>query len=224
MTKLLTIFLSLTILSAFGQKVDTILIKHKKEKYNLTKTCYNFLEWDEVILKDKSIENKINSAIRKQVSSYKLGKDDIELFCKKEMDYTFKFEILYLKNNIISIRLSNSIFIKDTPHPWTEFQTMNFNSVTGIELNFSSLFDSTKLLSLDSLIINKATLERQFSGIDSLDLKQSLDSKKFNINNNGIQIIYIYQNYPIDVLLTYEELRPFIIRQGPLNKIYVTKK
>lgn len=224
MTRFLTVLILWMILCAYGEKADTIRIKHKQEKYYLTKTCYYILEWDEVILKSNSSANKINSEIRKRVSSFKLSDDDIKLFCQKEMDYTIKFEMLYLKNNIISIGLSRSVYIKDTPHPWTEFETMNFDSETGMEINFRTLFDNTKISSIDSLILKKATQEREFSGMDLMDLKQSIDSKKFNFANNGINIIFIYQNYPLDVLLTYEELRPFVLKEGPLKKIYKNTK
>jgi len=224
MKLLLTTLISLTIFSVHGKPLVTIHIKHKNEKYYLTKTCYDFLEWDAIILKNKAIENKINSAIRKRVNSYQLRGENAHLFCKKEMEYTFKFEIIYLNNSIASLALSKSVYLKDTPHPWTEFQTMNFSLETGNELTFSSLFDSSKISSIDSMILYKATKERLFDAMDSLELKQSILSDKFNINDEGIKIIYTYQNYPTDVLLTYKDLQPFILWQGPLKTMGQTTK
>ncbi|MBS1775563.1 MAG: hypothetical protein JSS64_04705 [Bacteroidetes bacterium] len=224
MKRLLSVLISVTTITAYGQSADAIHFRHQKVKYYLTKSCYDFLEWDAIILKNKKTENKINSAIRKRVNTYQLRGENARLFCQKKMDYDFKFEVVYLKNGIVSISLSKAIYVKDAPHPWTEFQTMNFSSETGKELSFSSLFESSKMASLDSLILHKVTQERQFDAMDSLDLRQGIISKKFNIRDEGMRVIYMYQNYPADVLLTYEELQPFILRQGLLKKMGQIKK
>jgi len=129
---------------------------------------------------------------------------------------TTEFKVVYQKNNLISYYLSSDTYYKGVLHDLHQFSTLNFDSKTGNQISFNHLIDTTHLSSADSLIIRRATMERSFNGVDSSELKMQLQEKKFILKENGIEFLYWYANYPMDILLTYTELKPF----GLLKKFF----
>lgn len=212
----------LIFVTVFGQAEKNIAIVHKQEKYYLTKTCYDIISWDEVVLKDRLISNKINPVIRKAVNSYKLTKSDAPLLCDKSRKFSriTKFEVVFAKYDLLSYSLYSDTYYTGILHDFHEFSTLNFNLVTGKQITFNDLIDSTQLSNVDSLIIRKLTLERSYNGVDSSELKTQLENKQFNLEDTGIEILYWYGYYPMGMLLTHEELKPFVNKKGPLKKFY----
>ena len=220
----ITLLIWLTLFSkiVYGQMESNIAIVHKQQKYYLTKTCYDIIKWDEVIIKNQKVCDKINSIIRNNVNSYKLPKSYASLVCYKTNDFSqmATFKVVYTKHNLLSYFLHSDIYYKGILHDLHQFNTLNFNLKTGEQVSFNDLFDSTKLSNVDSLIMRKITSERRFDGADSIDLKHNLEDKKFNIKDDGIEILYWYGSYPIDLFLTFNELKPFVNRKALLKTFY----
>lgn len=230
MIRLLLALIVLTTFTASAQTVDTIGIKHKKEKYYLTKTCYDFLYWDEAILRDKSMESKINSVIRGAVNRFKLknNSDDAESRCHQQMDYESTFKIVYAKHNLISYVLTAHTYFKGAVHGYREFRTINFNTNTGEQINFHDFIDSSKINPVNTIIRQK--FRNQYGVEDDTyfdawkaSMEEQLNSLYFELCDNGIIIQFIGTNYAssvLDVFLTYEELDPYVNKQGLLKAFY----
>jgi hypothetical protein len=216
-----SLLLALICTSASGQAGKDVGIIHKHEKYYLTKSCYDVIKWDEVVLKNKAVTDRINAVIRKSVRSYKLTKGDASLRCDKSMNFsrTTEFKVVYQKNNLISYYLSSDTYYKGVLHDFHRVNTLNFDSRTGRQIGFNDLIDTANLASVDSLIIKKISLERTLDGLDSSELISQLQDKSFNIRDNGIRILYWDRSYPMDILITYKELKPF----GLLRKFDASK-
>ena len=212
--------------NVFGQAKDTIPITHKHEKYYLTKTCFATLKWDEVVIKNKTVANKINSAIRTAVYSYKLSSDDTGSWCNQTMEYEPEFNAVYAKHNLVSYSLTAYTHFNDAPHGDRQFSTLNFNATTGERITFHDLIDSNKISAVDTLIIQKLTDRLKGIDTDMDSWKKQLPYLEFNIGNNGIEILFrgeVYADSIIEVMLTKEDLKPFIDKDGILKNYYANK-
>src|ERR1041384_3427862 len=115
MKRLLTALYVLTAIFCYGQPPNAIGIKKAQEKYYLTTSCYDFLNWDEVVLKNKTAEKAINRSIRTAVKRYRLSKDDAGVRCSGEMEYEPEFKIVYAKRGVISYELTAYTYYKGAP-------------------------------------------------------------------------------------------------------------
>ena len=178
----------------------------------MTKTCFDIITWEEIVLKNRKISDKINFAIRNSVKSYKLSKSDSDLVCGKETDYSrrTKFKVLYAKNNIVSYYLESDTYYKGILHDLHQLNTLNFDATTGESISFYNLINPTKISNIDSMILRKINFEKGSNRVDSSEL----ENKEFTVQDNGITIFYWYENYPMKVTLTYKELKPFIAKSG----------
>lgn len=198
---------------------------HQQERYYLSKTCYDIITWDEVTVKNKVTSNRINSTILRAVKFYKIGKEDSFLLCDRKMGYAHhtNFKVVYAKKNLISYYLSTGTYYKGILHEFHQFRTLNFNAITGEQLHFIDIIDTTQISNLNAFIINKVARERinnSYEAVDSLALKVQVGNQEFNITNKGIELFYWYNDYPIDVLLSNEEVKPFINRHSFFNRYF----
>lgn len=111
------------------------------------------MEWDEVVLKNKATEKRINSSIRTAVKRYKLSKEDAAPRCNGEMDYEPEFKIVYASHGVISYELTTYTYFKGGAHGGRLFENLNFNTATGKQISFRELIDSNSIAAVDSLII-----------------------------------------------------------------------
>jgi len=201
-----------------AQKPHSIGIAHKRKKYYLTKTCYDIIEWEEVALTNQKIQNKVNSVIRKAVRLYK---EDASLLCDKELNYSAvrTFKVVYAQKGLVSYHLESDIYYKGILHDFHSFNTLNFNAETGEQIILDSVIDHAQLSNLYNLVIAKIAGETELDGLDSLDVKGQLEHQNFLITNGGIKILYLFQSYPMDVTLTFEELKSYANKNGLLQRL-----
>ncbi len=219
----ITLLLLLFAAKAFPQSADTIAIRQKSVKYYLTKTCYDFVKWEEVMLKNKVVTAKINDVIGLTATGYQLPEGDSELVyarCHKQLEYDADGKVVYAKNNLISCSFSSYTYYKGAAHGQTEFSTLNFNALTGEELSFRDFIDSSKTTALNALLLNK--LKERLKGFErDFDYwQEQFPTPQFTISDKGLLLQLkgnIYALSIIDVLLTKEELKPFIANNGLLR-------
>ena len=201
-----------------AQKRHSIGIAHKHEKYYLTKTCYDILEWEEVALTNKKIQNKVNSIIRKAVRSYK---EDYSLRCDKELNYSVlrTFKVVYANNGIISYHLESNIYYKGILHDFHSFNSLNFNAETGQQITLDSLIEPAQLSNLYNLVIANIALENKIDGLDSNDVEAQFEHQNFLVTNEGIKMLYLIRSYPMEVTLTFQELRSYVNKNSRLGRL-----
>ena len=111
----LIILLLLIFETAAGQPKDAISIQPNEEKYNRSGTCYDQLHWDEVLLRDKAVSNKINKTIRSAVKAYKLSPDDAPYRCDGTMEHETDCRVMYAKHGLLSYYLTAFTYYKGAP-------------------------------------------------------------------------------------------------------------
>jgi hypothetical protein len=222
----LIILLLLAFGTACGQAKRGISIRHKKEKYYLTKTCHDFLAWEEVRIRDKAINEAINGAIREAVRAYKLPPDAAASRCGETMEYSTEFKVSYAKHGLISYYLSAFTYFKGSPHGYREFSTLNFDAATGKQIRFHDFIDSGSVAAVDTLIMRRLEERLRDFTSDMDSWRQQLPALAFTIKDQGIDVLFrsnIYVLSIIEIPLSYEELRPFINKEGLLAAVYESK-
>lgn len=224
MKHLASVLLLLSAISAFGQTPGSALIKKKQEKYYLTKTCYDLLQWDEVVLKNRNTENSINAVIRTAVKRYKLRKDDAQARCSGQMDYEPKFRVAYAKNGVLSYELTAYTYFKGGAHGGRQFENLNFDMAGARQISFRDLFDSSYIPSLDSIITQKLNVTLRIKDdILPEHYREQLSNPFFEFNDAGIDLNFIGDTYWTSVvgfMLTWQELRPYVKKTGPARAFY----
>jgi hypothetical protein len=221
MRNLFTLICTFTVFLCYGQQKGAINVRKMKEKYYITKTCYDFLAWDEVVLKNKTIANWINSTIRTTVKGYRISKWDAAARCSGQMEYEPEFKIVYAAHGVISYELTAYTFFKGAAHGGRQFQSLNFDSRTGSLINFHEMIDSSTITTVDSLIIQK--LKKQLGSKDNLYLdeyKEQLPHVFFAFTEKGIDINFLGDSYwrsIVSISFTYKELGPYAKKGGILN-------
>jgi hypothetical protein len=161
---------------------------------------------------------KINSTIQNGIKHFKK-----EIPWDAE-EYSPEFKVVYAKNNLITYTLSEYTYFKGAPHGNRQFQTLNFNALTGEQVNFRTFITSNKIAEMDSIIINKLKEQLQVSHDEYFDhYRQQLPNLYFENRDNGIHIIFIGDNYGtsiIDVYLNFKELEQFANKNGLLKHYY----
>ncbi|MDO1451829.1 hypothetical protein Q0590_36505 [Rhodocytophaga aerolata] len=188
-------------------------------------TCYDYIYWDEVVLKNKSVEKSINTTIKKIAFKYKTTADAEER-CSKEILYEPKSEIVYANNGIVSVFHSCYEYVEGALHGNRIFGSVNFDSNTGNQIKFYDLVNANKTKYVNELIIQK--LQNRFQG-ESFDLEhytKNLEDVDFKINNNGITILFKGDSYAttiVEVVFTYDEIENYIKDNSILKGFYNTK-
>jgi hypothetical protein len=224
MARLAAILLLLTAICSYGQTADKAILRPRQEKYYLTKTCYDILRWDEIVLKNKRVQDRINSSIRTAVKHYRLTKDDAQVRCSGEMDYEPEFNAVYTKKGVLSYELTAYTYFKGAPHGGREFQNLNFDIASGRQIDFPELFDSSRISALDTIIIQKLKATLRITEDIYLDhYKEQLPSPFFEFGDQGINLNFIGENYATSVVgftLTWKELEPFVKKKGLTRAFY----
>lgn len=218
------IFLLLTSICTYGQSPVKVIIKNRAEKYYLSKTCYDILRWDEIVLNDKTVENKINKALRTAVLSYKLGKGDAAARCRGEMDYEPEFIIRYADKGVLSYELTSYTYFKGAAHGGRQFENLNFDLASGRQIHFRELFDSSHIPALETLMIQR--LKARLDLKDDLYLqayKEQLADPFFDVNDDGINLNFIGENYATSVVgfgLSWKEIEAWVNKKSLAGAFY----
>jgi hypothetical protein len=213
MKKLLPVFFILAALHAAGQTAGSISIKKIHQKYQLAKNCSDHLDWEEVVLRDKEAEKKINNRIRAVAKTYRLNAEDADRKCRGQLDYEPECGIVFSRNGVISCVFTSYTYYKGGAHGGRRFENLNFNTKSGKEIHFRDLIDPRHAASLDSLILQRLQARLNFMDEESLDhYKEQLGHLNFEFDDKGILINFIGPNYVTSVVavhFTYDELRKY---------------
>jgi hypothetical protein len=227
---LLTLILSFFLFDVSAE--DSIVVFKKKEIYFLTTNCKDSITWEEIILKDKDIQRKINESLYSIIEGFKLKESFVEGKCNNDILYQAQSRIVYSKDNIVSI-LSKGHFIWPNEGYDIKIKALNYNLSTGKLISFHELFNSDKVSSVDSLIIEfmkewHTGYEISFDDNDLQNWRTQLQTANFNINENEI-ILYlrgIHCGYCTDddpeFRLSFNEYKSYFDKKGILG-VYLNK-
>ena len=228
MKALSLVFLLLSSICTYGQRLDKVVFKTRVEKYYLSKTCYDLLRWDEIVLNDKTAENKINKALRAAVMTYKLDKGDAAPRCRGEMDYEPEFIIRYADKGVLSYELTSYTYFKGAAHGGRQFENMNFDLASGRQIHFRELFDSSHFSDLDTLMIQR--LKARLNLKDEVYLqpyKEQFADPFFELNDDGINLNFIGESYANSVVgfgLNWKEIEAWVNKKSVAGAFYTDSK
>jgi hypothetical protein len=173
-----------------------------------TTTC----RWDEVVLANKVDEQRINNIIHKAVLNNRQseGEDEYELLG----------EVVFAKHGLVSYMVSEYAHSNGAAHGWRSFITLNFDTASGLAVNFHDFLQHNMVGEADSLIIKKLN-ERLGANVSGDEVWHSqLNQLSFQINDNGIDVLFrgdSYANSIIEVVLPFSEFAPFLNKNGLLK-------
>jgi hypothetical protein len=214
----------LTSLCSYGQSLDKVVFKTREEKYYLSKTCYDIIRWNEVVLSNKTAESNINKAIGTAVRKYKLDKGDAAARCRGEMDYEPEFIIRYADKGVLSYELTSYTYFKGAAHGGRQFENMNFDLASGRQIHFRELFDSSHIPELETLMVQR--LKARLDIKDDLYLqhyKEQLPNPFFDVNDEGINLNFIGENYATSVVgfgLSWKEIEAWVNKKSVAGAFY----
>ncbi|WP_018341688.1 hypothetical protein [Cytophaga aurantiaca] len=206
MKRIRLLFLSLALIASFTVYArphvcpkDSIGIVKKKEVYPLMDNCKDSIQWEEVRMKNTTIQNKINSDIYALIQRLKIDSANFEAVCIKEISYEANSTITYSQNNIVSI-FFKSLLIYPNFNSSTSLKTLNYSVKTGEAISFQELFKPEKRSAIDSIII--AEMKIWYKEMDQIDFdeediswwKEQIKNAQFSIEDTRI-ILYLRGNH-----------------------------
>jgi hypothetical protein len=137
-----------------------------------------------------------------------------------------QYEVLYNQDNLLSLRMWISIYIKGAAHPGTFSRTFNFDLSTGIMLALDDLFQpGADYLPLLSRFCQAEILRRdsQFwaNGADP----QPENYRGWNLTVDGLLVTFDeyqvapYAAGPQSVMVPYAELGGVLLPDGPVSRV-----
>ncbi|HLP52420.1 MAG TPA: hypothetical protein VK154_16140, partial [Chitinophagales bacterium] len=123
----------------------------------------------------------------------------------------------------ISIFSTAYTYEKGAAHGWTEFNTLNYNALTGQQINFRQFITPDRLSSLEDLLMHKLTERFRDFDFDRQHYLRQLKDLQFSLSDEGIEVLFAGDTYAtaiMDILITYAELEPFANKQGLLKPFY----
>lgn len=206
-----------------AQQKAKVKITHRAERHYLSRKCYQTIRWDAVHLPDTNLSRKINNLVRQEARADRID-DEATEFCNGEMEYDQECYLAFVQLPILSYYLTTFEYYKGAPHGSRKFRTLNIDARNGKRIHFHDLFLSHKIQALDSFIIYRLDSQLvHFGGGRSEEWLEQLPDLQFNINENGISVLFAGSAYVLSIIelnLTYEELSPYIDPKGLLaNRI-----
>lgn len=215
----------MTSISCYGQSLEKVAFKPRVEKYFLSKTCYDLLRWDEIVLPNKTVQNKINNVLHTAVMTYKLGQGDAAVRCRGEMDYEPEFIIRYADKGVLSYELTAYTYFKGAAHGGRQFESINFDLSNGRQIQFRELFDSSYFSDLDTLM--RQRLKARLNLKDDIYLQaftEQLADPFFDINEEGINLNFIGETYVTSVIgfgLSWKEIEKWVNKKSVAGAFYL---
>ncbi len=213
--------LSASILCA--QFFESVHVIHRSQKYWLTKTCYDFVVWEEIRIRNKKVEQIVNKELQNLGASLQL-RESLEERCKKEVEYSPECKIVYSKNGLLTTTATYYLYFKGAPHGERYWEVVNFDLLTGRKINFEEFISKDRKFEFDQLLIKKLQERLSVEDIGYLQHYVSqFNNPFFRFTDKGIDIDFIGPNYAssiIDVSLGFEELRGFLNKGTVLERFY----
>ncbi len=209
---------------------DTIRIVKKKEVYTLIDQCKDSIQWEEVVLKDAIIQNKINFEVRSVIQSFKADSVHFESICSENLLDESTSTITYVENGLISI-----LFQKHYVYPNIEssiyIRTLNYSLKTGNAITFNELFKPEKKSEIDSIIISEMKIwyaemdQINFNEEDVSWWKEQIKNAQFSIEDTRIVLYLIGSHcaYCSDedpsVIFYYNDYKNYLNKKGVLKAL-----
>lgn len=230
----LTILLSIIVYnSSYGQTLDSTLLEHKKFVYSISDNCFDSLEWFELKLPNKTVEEKINVVIKEAMLSKQLDTAALQEICddadlpdneKLHKYFDVAFGIFYTQNQIFSCIIRTDEYFGGGSHPHQDFIYFNFDLTNGKQFNFHDLMLNDSVTTIDSLIIQKLKQEESLRHVDEgyFDaFRNQLQEVRFWIDGLGITLRFEGKgNELYDQRWSFSELKRFIKKDGAMKKVY----
>ncbi|MBX7182422.1 MAG: hypothetical protein K1X82_09940 [Bacteroidia bacterium] len=212
----------LSIFSAYAQ--DSLAIRQVEQIVHLKPGCTSSMNWTELILADKSIQDKINMTIRKSMVAYWIKPEDVDAMCNHSLSHETKCLLSFRQNHLASFLIkSQTRYLNGGTQGWVQLKGINIDVLTGDEFNFSSCFLPAKMAKVDTLIMHRfRDCLNSYEVHSSVWLKQ-LTNPVFRIRNSGLDVYFINENFAMgyeEVHLSFDEIKAYIDPHGPLARIY----
>jgi hypothetical protein len=224
--------------NSYAQTIDSALLEHKQIVYSISNNCYDSLEWFELKLINKAVENRINKVIREKMLSYKLDTNtfdipDLQRICddrelpkneKLYLEYNVGFGVTYSRNQIFSCGINLSEYWGGGSRPYHKCSYFNFDLTNGEQFEFHDLILNDSVAVLDSLIILKLKKEESLRQVDESYyniFRNQLKEVRFWIDGLGITLRFEgMSNEFFDQRWLLSELKPFVKKDGAMKKVY----
>lgn len=186
---------------------STVQIIEKKD----TSTYIDFTYPQVTGLPNQNVQNQMNEKIKARV--YDLQKTNVFDDIKKY--YWSTYEIPYNQNQILSIRLNQSINAEGAAHPANYLSSITLNLRTGQEYRFADLFkkdtayvDKVNELARKEIAKLDYTLLEPFKGIT--------ENQSFYLTKDALVIYFQEGEYtphvvgPLVIRIPYQDLKPYL--------------
>ncbi|WP_207536465.1 hypothetical protein [Desertivirga arenae] len=199
-----------------GPVRDSIRVLDISERLKLSGNRSYVLKWQEIALSSKHIENRINETIRGNLRNYKTALLEAEGSTEYEIESTIPFA----KDSLVSCFITSYEYGENALHGFRDFKTLNFNTQTGMLINFHDLFIENQRSPVDSIVMSKLEDRLKESEFHRSDWESQMPDPNFLLDSKGIKVLFKGPNYQtsiIELFFTKEEFRPFLKISGLWN-------
>jgi hypothetical protein len=189
-------------------KPDTV---KKNRIISYGKNCNFRQHWYEVALPDKKMADSVNRHIRRIFSKdyYTPGKE----YCEEGSEYTYECYVSFFNPNLLSVHVNLHTFFTGAGHGYDNFNTVNFNLVTGRRLSFSGSVKPDKKEELNEMILKRLAMHYGCI-LDNLPpgTLEQLDGLDFELSQAGVVILFHDSVYgiPVPQPWTFKELETYM--------------
>lgn len=206
---------------------DSVQIVHKRVHLPEDAPCTYECHWDEVRLKNKALEQKVNAATWEFVD-YKPGTDNKQMlteYCESRAENEFSVTVQYADKGLLSIFATRYFYGFGAAHGARGFSTYNYSLQSGRKLNFHDLLKPQQISVMDTLTIKRLYKDYEMlGGYYSTDhFINQLSDLEFTIGEEGLTIFFRGPNYVtsiLDLTWSYKELQPYVKPDGLLQPFY----
>lgn len=179
---------------------------------NYSKGCSFRQHWYEVVLPDKKMADSVNRHIRRIFNKdyYTPGQE----YCEEGTEYSYECYVSFFNANLLSVHVNLHTFFTGAGHGYDNFNTINFNLVTGRKLSFSGNIRPEKKAELSELMLKRLAMHYDCT-TENLPpgILEQLDGLDFSFTQWSVVIMFHDPAYgiPVEQPWTFKELENYML-------------